>query len=392
MADPHFTVERVLEKFGTREALIDFLLDTEDIDNPKKKLINIFVRFRMVYNAVLPKSTSRLQNVVSKDAGKAWDEEKVQNAVFWDDLDRDFLAEHMARFPYYWYIHSLPPAKRKALLGTMPDPKTRSKKRSDGDAERKQTPRDRAAPYTVPGSSSSSRSSSSRLSSSRGSRAARSSESYSLPNTSQASSSAGPLFQSPPAVPVHPSTYPSTPAVYPYPHPPVPAYPSIQPSHAMIHSDGYMGWQTLGVAYPTALAYGNTSPNGGQYMAQPPTYPVPVPAPYPRSLDMQMQNQPTWTDAATEPAASYLQPLTVTTTHSAYQWTTSTNTTVPAAPYYHQPTTAVTVPSVPYREADFGYGSYQHQLGVGGDAPFLPGPAAPGPFPPLHSWASGSSL
>ena len=249
MADPHFTVERVLEKFGTREALIDFLLDTEDIGNPKKKLINIFVRFRMVYNAVLPKSTSRLQNIVSKDASKAWNEEKVQHAVFWDDLDRDFLAEHRARFPYYWYIHSLPPAKRKALLDTMPDPKTRSKERSDGDAERKQTPRDRAAPYTVPGSSSSSRFSSSRLSSSRGSRSARSSESYSLPNTSQASSSAGPTFPTPPAIPVHSSTYPSTPAVYPYPHPLIPMYPSIQP-HAMIHSDGYMGWQPPSVAYP----------------------------------------------------------------------------------------------------------------------------------------------
>ena len=382
MADPHFTVERVLEKFGTREALIDFLLDTEDIDNPKKKLINIFVRFRMVYNAVLPKSTSRLQNVVSKDAGKAWDEEKVQNAVFWDDLDRDFLAEHMARFPYYWYIHSLPPAKRKALLGTMPDPKTRSKKRSDGDAERKQTPRDRAAPYTVPGSSSSSRFSSSRLSSSRGSRSARSSESYSLPNTSQASSSAGPTFPTPPAIPVHSSTYPSTPAVYPYPHPLIPMYPSIQP-HAMIHSDGYMGWQPPSVAYPTALAYGSASLNSGQHMAQPPAYPVPAPAPHAQSLDVQvqMQNHPTWTDAATELAVSYLQPLTVTTTHSACQWTTSTNATVPAAPYYHQPTTALTVPSVPYREADFGYGPYQHQLGVGGNAPFFPAPDAPGPFP-----------
>ncbi|KAM5545040.1 hypothetical protein V8D89_001151 [Ganoderma adspersum] len=369
MADTHFTVERVFERFGTREALIDFLLDTEDIDNVKKKLMNSFVRFRKVYNALLPESTSRLQHMVSKEAGKAWDEEKVQNPGFWDDLNRDFFAKHRARFPWYWHmkahLNSLSPAERKAMLATLPDPKTRTrKKRSNSDVEREQTPRDRAAPYAVPTSRS---------------RASRSSESSSPPSTSQASSSAGPLFPTPPTVSVHPSTYSSAP-IYPYPHPPVPVYPSTQLSHAMIHPDGYMGWQTPAVAYPTALAYGNASLNGGQYMAQPPTYPVPAPVPHPQSLGMQMQNHPAWTTAAAEPAASYLQPFTVTTTHSACQWTTSA--TVPAVPYYHQPTgtTSATVPPVPYREVGFRYGTYQHQLGVGGDAPLFPAPAAPFPL------------
>ncbi|KAI1785276.1 hypothetical protein LXA43DRAFT_147317 [Ganoderma leucocontextum] len=79
MAEPHFTLDSVLERFGTREALIDFLLDVEDVD--KKKLMNIWVCFRMVYNELLPEFPSRRQDAISKEAGKAWKRQKRQNQI-----------------------------------------------------------------------------------------------------------------------------------------------------------------------------------------------------------------------------------------------------------------------------------------------------------------------
>ena len=103
MTEPSFTftIGKVMERFGTRDALIDFLLDIPDIDK-KKKLMNVFVAFRKVYNAVLPESPTRRQNAVSKDAGKVWEVEKRYNREFWINLLLDVYTEHKARFPWYW--------------------------------------------------------------------------------------------------------------------------------------------------------------------------------------------------------------------------------------------------------------------------------------------------
>lgn len=343
MTDSPFTLElRVWERFGTRKALIDFLLDIEDVD--QKKLMNIFICFRKVYNNLLPESPSRQQNAVSIEAGSVWKEEKERNPAFWNNLVRDVHAEHKARFPWYpqkmAYIKSLPAKERKAANSK----KGAKKKRGDVDTP-EQISRHRPAPYTVPGSSpSSSRS--------------RSSPSHSpseprSPSTLQASSSAVSPFATPHAVPI---------------------YPSVQPPH-MMTQDGHGGWQAPGMAAPM-FPPGNTPLNGGQYMAPIPPAPVAVSAP----LDMQMQYHSVWTNATPIPAPSYHQPTTA-TAHSAWTGVAA----VPATPYYHQPIPATAPPSlVPCHEIGFGYRTYP--VGMAGNA-LLPTQAVP-QFPSYQpEWA-----
>ncbi|KAI1781801.1 hypothetical protein LXA43DRAFT_606830 [Ganoderma leucocontextum] len=324
MAEPHFTLERALERFGTREALIDFILDVEDVD--KKKLMNIWVCFRMVYNELLPESPSRRQDAVSKEAGKAWKGQKRQNPDFWKYLVLDVYAEHKARFPEYWrarrYIKSLPTAaQRKAATAALPKPRKRVRKKR-GDVERKKTSRPRLAPHIVQvrGSSSSSRSRSSRSSS----------ESRSPSTTSQASSSAAALL--------------STPS-------PLPVYPSAQPS-PMVPLEGHVGWQASEVAPPISSS-GNRALNGGQSMVA--VQPAPVVAFAP--LDMQMQVHSGWTGAAEVPAG-----------------------------YDHQPSAVTTASLLPQSEISFpGYGTYQ--VDVTDDALF-PAQAVPSPSHQWESDAS----
>ncbi|PIL32784.1 hypothetical protein GSI_04901 [Ganoderma sinense ZZ0214-1] len=354
MANPRFREEQVLERFRTREAVINLLLATKHIDNVKMKFMNRFICFRKIYNVVRQTSLSVRQDEVSKVMGAAWHEEAAQNPDFWNGLYRDFVAGHKARFPYYWQkkkeLEAMTPEERKAELAKLPDPEGKRMKKRD-HVEGKQRPRARAAPYTVPGLSSSS--SRSRLS--------RSSASSSPSTTSQGPSSAVPLVPTPPTIPVHHSA-PLPAPVYPFNQPSLPVYPSPQPSHLM-SPEAY-------AALPTprpAQYYDNAPLNGGQYMAAP-THPAPVTVPQPPSLGMPAQIHAAWTNVPAVPAGAYHQPMTMTATHSA-SWTTSATVPRPSAPYIRQSVNSMAPPAalVPFHETGFGYETYQ--LGMTGEVP-----------------------
>ena len=64
-----------MERFGVRGACIDFHLDIPYVDK-KKRLTNVSVAFKKVYDAVLLASLTRRQNALSKDAARVWEIEK----------------------------------------------------------------------------------------------------------------------------------------------------------------------------------------------------------------------------------------------------------------------------------------------------------------------------
>nr|VWO95500.1 HMG box domain-containing protein [Ganoderma boninense] len=413
MDNPRTITEKALESFGTREAMIEFLMSTRDIDNVKVRLINRFLCFRNICGSLLPASLSRRQSEVSKKMGAVW-RAGARDLGFWSDLYQDFVDGHHARFPYYWQkkaeLDAMPQAKRLAVLATLPDPKNKRRKKKRpaveekrGDVKEKRPRRARAAPYNVRGTPSSSGSRSSRSSASR-SRSSRSSSSSSLPIAPQGPTSTVPLFPTPPAVPVHHSARPPVPVappppvpIHPYNQPSLPMFPSTQPSH-MMPPFSYAGSH----ASPAAHNYGNALLGGDQYVVPSQAWnPAPVAAPQPPSLASGMQTQlhTPWTSAPALPAAAYHQPMTMTTTHSA-SWTTSATVPGPTLPqaHYHQPVNslaAANAPLVPYHEADFkGYQTYQLRT-TGDSLPTNQGaahfPSYRAPFPASHLWTSSDA-